>query len=74
MNFYCRHWPTKKDSWPECEYCPPEPEWHWGDGWWFLRPGRDEEGEETDREEQEREAGENGAGGSFWEDLLRELR
>ncbi|MGI6658754.1 MAG: transglycosylase domain-containing protein [Dethiobacteraceae bacterium] len=66
--------PTKKDSWPECEYCPPEPEWHWGDGWWFLRPGRDEEGEETDREEQEREAGENGAGGSFWEDLLRELR
>ena len=27
-----------------------------GDGWWFLRPGRDEEGEETDRG-RERERG-----------------
>ncbi|HZK25717.1 MAG TPA: penicillin-binding protein 1A [Oscillospiraceae bacterium] len=75
--------PTKKDSWPECQYCPQEPDWNWGDGWWFNRPGRDgdddddePEGQQPPNGENEAEEGNNGngGGGSFWEELFQELR
>ena len=31
--------PAVRCSWPECPYCPPEPEWNWNEGWWYNRPG-----------------------------------
>ncbi|NLM45721.1 MAG: PBP1A family penicillin-binding protein [Firmicutes bacterium] len=31
--------PSRRCSWPECPYCPPEPEWNWNEGWWYSRPG-----------------------------------
>jgi 1A family penicillin-binding protein len=28
--------PTVQCSWPECPHCPPQAQWHWDGGWWFL--------------------------------------
>ncbi len=60
--------PRKMDSWPECPYCPQEPEWNWSDGWWFWRPGSTENDlpDEEEREEQENNNEQNEAGGRRW--------
>ncbi|NLZ92779.1 MAG: penicillin-binding protein 1A [Firmicutes bacterium] len=59
--------PRQQDSWPECPYCPEEPQWDWSDGWWFWRPGQDNNnneneqprGEEQEERQQENEDNEN---------------